>query len=68
MCVFPKALKASYLEMSLAGLNSNQSGPLADLKKKKKERWEGVLECRSQLHAGFSSSGCLSLSEIQLLP
>lgn len=66
MCVFPKALKASYLEMSLADLNINQSGPLANLKKDGKEK--GVLDCRSQLHAGFSSTGCLSLSEIPLLP
>lgn len=49
VCVFPKALKASYLEMSLAGLNSNQSGPLADLKKKKKERWEGERSVRVQI-------------------
>jgi len=43
-------LKASHLEMSLAGLNSNQSGPLADLKKKK-ERWEGERSAGVQITA-----------------
>jgi len=49
-CVYFLKLKASHLEMSLAGLNSNQSGPLADLKKKK-ERWEGERSAGVQITA-----------------
>lgn len=58
----------SNLTLNVTGRSKQYlEGPLADLKKKDKKE-KGMLECRPQLHAGFSNIGCLPLSETELLP
>lgn len=52
-----------------SAVSGGPSGGLKFKKKKKNDKKEkGVLECRPHLHAGFSTIGCLPLSETELLP
>lgn len=68
MYIFLKAFKESYFECH----QQSPEGLLVDLnlkrKKKNDKKEKGVLECRPHLHAGFSTIGCLPLSETELLP